>query len=835
MDADRRSYNGVYRGAYLNHVAFPLGGIGAGMICLEGTGTLSHVSLRGQPDIFHEPMMFAALCVRGQPNIARVLEGPVPTWKLFFPWDDKHAGAGNGGSGKTYGLPRCAEAEFLARFPFASVRLTDPKLPLAVELTGWSPFIPGNADDSSLPVAALEYRFANPSTATIEAVFSFHAQNFMALRLKGPGAAGLDGSAVLATTNGFVLWKEPNAARPWERGAFSAVVDDPAARVNCAWFRGGWFDPLTVLWKTVQEGATPQAGPIGDGAPSSGGSIYAPFTLAPGEEKTIVVRLAWHTPQTDLCYGKDPAPCADGACDCAAAMPHHTPWYAGRFADIEAVNAYWRSEYGRLRAESAAFADCFYDTDLPPEVVEAVAANLTILKSPTVLRQVDGRLWAWEGCFDAAGCCPGSCTHVWNYAQALPHLFPDLERTLRETEFGPSQDAAGHQAFRAALPIRSVLHDFHAAADGQLGGIMKMYREWRISGDTAWVRRMWPAVKHSLHYCIETWDPDHRGALFEPHHNTYDIEFWGPDGMGTSFYLGALQAAAAMARTVGDDATLYETLLARGRAFMETALWDGEYFIQQIVWQGLRAPDPTQAQSFHTYYSPEALAILQREGPKYQYGRGCLADGVLGAWLAACCGVEEFLDHAKVAGHVRAVFRYNFRADLAEHANPQRPTYAAGHEAGLILCTWPKGAEPTLPMVYSNEVWTGFEYQVASHLMMCGYVAEGLQIVRAARDRYDGRVRNPFDEYECGHWYARAMSSYGLLQGLTGARYDAVEQTLYLRPSLPGDFRAFISTATGYGTVGVRNGQPFVEARRGAIPCRRIVFEPAGAAPSRAT
>jgi uncharacterized protein (DUF608 family) len=861
MDTNKRAYNGPYRGEELNHVAFPLGGIGAGMVCLEGTGALSHVSLRGQPDVFHEPMMFAALCVAGREKTARVLEGPVPAWKHFFPWDGKYAGAGNGGSGKTYGLPRCAEAEFAPRFPFARVTLADPKIPLAMEITGWSPFIPGNAGDSSLPVAALEYRFTNPAApppepvegrvgasassapvatppepvegpveGLVEAVFSFHAQNFMALRAWGAGTAGLEESAIQTTANGFTLWKGPSAERPWDQGAFSAVVDDPAVKVNCAWFRGGWFDPLTVAWKTVEEAATPESGPLTEGAPSTGGSLYVPFTLAPGQSKTIIVRLAWHVPQTGLRYGKDLAvaaeACADGSCGCAGEAKQHAPWYAGRYADIEAVNADWRARYGWLREESAAFADCFYDTTLPAEVVEAVAANLTILKSPTVLRQPDGKLWGWEGCFDAAGCCPGSCTHVWNYAQALPHLFPDLERSLRETEFGPSQDDLGHQVFRAALPIRPIVHDFHAAADGQLGGIMKAYREWRISGDTAWLRRIWPAVKQSLHYCIETWDPDGRGVLVEPHHNTYDIEFWGPDGMCTSFYLGALRAAATMAAAVGDDAAVYEALLKRGVAFMETALWDGEYFIQQIVWEGLRAANPTDAPSFNTQYSPEARALLELEGPKYQYGRGCLSDGVLGAWLAACCGVAEFLDPAKVAGHVRAVHRHNFKADLSEHANPQRPSYALGHEAGLLLGTWPKGGALTLPFVYSNEVWTGIEYQVASHLMMCGAVAEGLEIVAAVRDRYDGRVRNPFDEYECGHWYARAMASYGLLQGLTGARYDAVEKTLYLRPSVAGDFRAFLSTATGYGTVGVRAGRPFVEVTRGTIPCERIVYEP---------
>ena len=189
---------------------------------------------------------------------------------------------------------------------------------------------------------------------------------------------------------------------------------------------------------------------------------------------------------------------------------HHKPWYVSRFPDIEAVTVYWRERYDRLRTESAAFADCFYDTTLPAEVVEAVAANLTILKSPTVLRQTDGRLWCYEGCLDAGGCCAGTTTHVWNYAQALPHLFPELERGLRRTEYGENQDERGHQSVWAGLPIRLVLHDFHAAADGQLGGIMKVHREWRVSGDTAWLRGIWPQVKQSLAYCSETWDPDHR-------------------------------------------------------------------------------------------------------------------------------------------------------------------------------------------------------------------------------------------------------------------------------------------------------------------------------------
>ncbi len=821
--AQQRDYNGPYTGDHLSRVAFPLGGIGAGMICLEGTGALSHVSLHNTPDIYKEPCTFSAICIKGKKNIARVLQGPLASWKLFG-----RPRSGNGSGFNTYGLPRFAQATFQARFPFAAIDLQDPKIPLEVRITGWSPFIPGDADNASLPVAALEYQFTNPTSRTIEAVYSFNSKNFMRDR------NAVD--KVLETQNGFILAQTENKEKPYRKGSFAAFIDDPDTKVNCLWFRGGWFDPLTMAWKDIQQGNYYDKAPPTEGSP--GASIFVPFKLRPGQKKTIKLMFCWYVPESNLRTRKDiesKQTCAsDSSCAstdaCTPKTPsNYKPWYSGRFKDITEVANYWRDNYTALQNKSRQFSDCFYDTTLPSEVIEAVAANLTILKSPTVLRQTDGRLWCFEGCVDDRGCCAGSCTHVWNYAQAIPHLFPALERTLRQTEFYESQAETGMQQFRAALPIRTgvVPHYKHAAADGQLGGIMKIYRDWRISGDTKWLKNIWPKVKQSLDYCIEAWDPEHNGVLVEPHHNTYDIEFWGPDGMCSSFYLGALKAAIEISKALGDQQPLYTTLLKKGQKYVNNKLFDGEYFYQKIQWKGLRAKDPAQVQALPHHrnkYWPEAFELLKKEGPRYQYGIGCLSDGVLGSWIARVSGLDEILDEKKIASHLKSVHKYNLKKDLSEHANPQRPGYAAGHEGGLLLCSWPKGGQLSLPFIYSNEVWTGIEYQVASHLMMHGMIDQGLEIVRICRDRYDGRVRNPFNEYECGHWYARAMSSYAMLQALSGARYDAVEKVLYLKPAIKGDFKSFLSTAFGYGTVGVKNGKPFFDVRCGKIPVKRIEY-----------
>ena len=819
-----RKFNTIYEGSFLNRVAFPIGGIGTGMYCIEGTGAISHMSIRHRPEIFHEPGMFAAITIKGEQPKAKVLEGPVPEWKLFG-----QKGTGNGAAGTTFGLPRFRNATFKTRFPFADITLDDPKFPLKVNITGWNPFIPTDQDNSSLPVGGIEYIFTNTSASSVDAIFSFNTKNFLAQE-NTP-------HSIKAVKNGFILDQPATADKPFLAAQMAYFTDNKDTLVDHCWFRGGWWDPLTMAWNAVKEGKIDTNDPVEKNAP--GASLYVNLNIPAGASKSVKLLSAWYVPESDIKVGdvntEEKKNCSPGSGCCSGPQDlgindlkktdaeKYKPWYSSRFGNVNEVVGYWLDNYDNLKRSSSIFSDAFYSSTLPPEVIEAIAANLTIIKSPTVLRQYDGRLWSWEGCGDEGGCCHGSCTHVWNYAQAIPHLFPGLERTLRNTEFCENQNMEGHQAFRANIPISPLKHEFHAAADGQLGGIMKVYRDWRISGDSNWLKNIFPMVQKSMDYCISTWDPRKAGIVEEPHHNTYDIEFWGPDGMCTSFYLGALTATIEMGKHLKKDVKRYQELYKKGKTFMETQLYNGEFFIQEIKVEGLNAPDPAKAKSFGGEYSAEAIELLKKEGPKYQYGKGCLSDGVLGAWIAKVCGLPEFLDKEKVTSHLVAIHKYNLKEDLSEHENPQRPSYALGNEGGLLLCTWPKGGKLSLPFVYSDEVWTGIEYQVASHLMFSGKVNEGLEIVRECRNRYNGKVRNPFNEYECGHWYARAMSSYGMIQALTGMRYDAVDSALHVNSKI-GDFKCFLSTATGFGMVEFYSGKASLKVLYGDIPVKKYVI-----------
>jgi hypothetical protein len=299
--------------------------------------------------------------------------------------------------------------------------------------------------------------------------------------------------------------------------------------------------------------------------------------------------------------------------------------------------------------------------------------------------------------------------------------------------------------------------------------------------------------------------------------------------MCSSFYLGALTAMAALARDAGhpEEAPFYMSLAQEGAVQIDTQLFNGEYYQQKVMYEGLSDTSFGDLLARMGDSPSDEERLLKAEGPKYQVGSGCLSDGVLGAWLARMCGLESLQNKENIRQHLVSVFRYNFKPSLRTHANLQRPGYALGDEPGLLLCTWPRGGRPTLPFVYSDEVWTGIEYQVASHLIAEGMLSEGLTLVEAVRSRYDGRTRNPWNEYECGNYYARAMSSFALLIALSGFRYSAATRSLTVAPAIDTEhFRCFFSTATGWGTFSLRENRLEIRLREGklAVETLQVTF-----------
>jgi uncharacterized protein (DUF608 family) len=765
----------------LREIAFPLGGIGTGTVSLGGCGNFRDWEIFNRPNkggIL--PFTFVSMHLAGgglTKPLVRVIERqahPPYTGSDGVPRDTG------------LGLPRFREAVFTGSYPFANIDFIDAKLPVEVSLEAFNPMIPLETGDSSLPVAILTYHVKNRAASAISAGLAFSIMNPVGYdgvtQLSGRHDSMFGANVNEFRTEGGVSGlhlsstKYPAGSPRYGSVAVVTVAGDQSYRL--AWEHGEWFDEFQKWWDDfLARGRFPGvAAPPSEDKTTEYASLASHFTLKPGETKRIRFVLAWHFPNTEN-YWSEPVSATDWSDqkegrDRALKNEYGTRWHSAWEPAVHALR-----DLDSLRARSQKYRDTLYASTLPAPVIDAVSSQASILRTNTVMVLEKNVTFAFEGCNDHSGCCPMNCTHVYNYEQAMAHLYPQLERSMRETDFLVNLRPDGSMSFRTPVPLRQGGNKVHPAADGQMGCVMKVYREWTRGAGDEWLRKLWPNVKRALEYAWVKWDADRDGVMEGEQHNTYDIEFYGPNSMMGTLYLGALVAAARMAAHLGDQAAAqsYTQLYEQGRTRLDQALWNGEYYVQKV--------DESQ---------PKAK--------RYQYGEGCLSDQLLGQWFAEVVDLGKLLPHDHVRSALASIFRYNFNTDFDDFANAQR-IYALNDEKGLLLCSWPKGKRPALPFVYSDEVWTGIEYQVAAHLIYEGMVKEGLAIVEAARARYDGARRNPWNEIECGHHYARAMSSWSVLTAISGFAYSAPQKEIRFRPRVsPAQFRCLYSAGSAWGS-----------------------------------
>jgi len=334
---------------------------------------------------------------------------------------------------------------------------------------------------------------------------------------------------------------------------------------------------------------------------------------------------------------------------------------------------------------------------------------------------------------------------------------------------------------------------------------------------------MWPNAKRALEFAWKHWDADKDGVMEGEQHNTYDIEFFGANSMMTTLYLGALKAAEIMAQAVGDAAAAatYREVREKGAKNIEK-LWNGQFYIQKVTPVADILP-------MEPYDDANWKERVVRDGQlKYQFGEGGLSDQMLGQWFADVLGLDTGVSQEHVRKTLHSIYRNNFKHDFWTHTNTQR-IYAINDEKGLLLCSWPNGGRPALPFVYSDEVWTGIEYQVAAHLIYQGFLEEGLTIAKGVSERYDGVRRNPWNQIEWGNHYTRAMASYSLLLALSGFRYSAVEKAVTFQPRISAErFQCFFAAGSAWGLYSQRQQKGALmaklECRHGEVLLKRLVL-----------
>lgn len=731
--------------------AFPIGGIGTGTISLEPSGRLVDFQIFNRPSLeLKVPYSFFSMFSRiGGKTDARAVDASFPA--DFYKPHGCH-------SSWTMGLPRFPKSEMTVRYPFAKIRFTDEKLPLHVEMTAFSPLIPLNADDSGIPGMVVHIDVENCAPEEAEVLLAYSTGNIHNFRgtdcynniIVSPKCENhikreehlsglfMTGSAVPANS----LYYANNAV----------LTPDPDAELCRAWYQGGWYDGMIDFWDHFKNGALPDDG----SAVAEKFSVVGPQScivgtagvrrrIPSGGKARFTFVISWYVPNRIKGWVRGD--------NHGRTMKNY---YAKRYKDAWQAGRDLMLRLDELEKISRDFSDALYASTLPEPMLDAVIANIAITRSTTCWRAPDGTLMAWEGSHPQQGSCHGTCTHVWNYAQTMSRLFPELEKSARLNEFLVETDPDGKMTFRTQRRFGLPKWEMYPAADGQFGTIMRAWREWKIGGDREYLAAIYPSVLNAFDYALREWDSDGDGVVDARQHNTYDIEFFGPNPLTAVMELGAIRAVEYMAEEMEDSSRAKEmsALFTRVQQRFEKLCWQGEYYIQQLN-------DPNRY--------------------PYQFGSGCLSDQLFGQTLACMSGLGLLLDVDHIRSAVRAIHKYNLLDGSQRDICLQR-LYVAEDEKGLVLCSWPNGDTPRFPFVYSNEVWTGIEYQVATLLIWMGMTDEALDIVTAVRSRYDGVRRNPWNEIECGFYYTRALASWGLLLAASGFDWDASRKTICFMP-----------------------------------------------------
>ncbi|HIE51465.1 MAG TPA: hypothetical protein EYP85_06870 [Armatimonadetes bacterium] len=560
-------------------------------------------------------------------------------------------------------------------------------------------------------------------------------------------------------------------------GTMCLAVDTPASGT------ARWSDPmaLAAAFRTGGQLDGPTDSGLSPEGETYNAALSVPFRLRPGESRTVTFAITWHFPNLDR-FG------------------HPGNLYSRRFPEAEAVARYVLENLPALWGWTECYHTTVYQSNLPPALLDAFTSQSVIFRGPTCFWSEDGYFGGFEGSY---GCCPLNCTHVWNYAQTHARLFPEIGRNMRESDLLVYLHPDGETSHRQHRPHR-------AFVDGHCATIEAAYREHLLSPDHSFLKRVWPNLKKAMNWLIQHFDPDEDGVLNGHQWNTYDCATSGATTFLGSQYLSALGAAERMAEVMDETeaAARYRRIREAGSRNQSERLWNGEYFVQ-----------------------------IPGDPPAHDYNTGCHSDQLLGQWWAHQLNLGYLYPPEQVRSALRAIFRYNFRPNF--RGFQQRPRrYVLDDEGGLLMCTWPQGGRPNPFIIYADEVWTGIEYEVAGLMIWEGLIEEALRLVETARSRYDGRRReglnsgpggNPFNELECGKFYARAMSSGGLLLAAQGFILDGPAGVLGFEPRWqPEDHRSFYTAPEGWGLfVQRREGRAQrerIEVRYGRLRVRELIF-----------
>ena len=644
------------------------------------------------------------------------------------------------------------EIVFEATYPMAKIRYISKELPVEITANVYSPFIPLDEKSSGLPCTIYSFSIKNNSPMPVSVSILGWLENKVSIRSAGlkdirknemlsegklktvQGSINLNGSLLQLQDPDFGTLAIASL------GGDSKAITDLQFPITLASFaqQNEKYTEKTTDQQLIA-------------------AVRSEYQIKPGATTEAHFSIAWHFANLKL----------------NQAIQDKGRYYANWFSSASEVLTYVHHNFSSLSTTSTLWKNTWFDSSLPWWFLERTFSNISTLATTTTHRFRSGRFYAWEG----VGCCEGTCTHVWQYAQAVGRIFPGIERDTRERiDLGLSLQPDGMIWYRGEV-VKT------AAIDGQAGTILRIYREHQMSADHKFLSKNWEKIKLATEWVIRQ-DKNQDGMEDTPIENTLDAVWDGEIAWLVGLCIAAVKAAGAMAAEMKDSEfeKICTDYVIKGSKNMEEKLFNGEYFIHR--------PDEIKGREKLGSYNT------------------CHIDQVYGQSWSHQVALGRIIDQEKTLKALQSLWKYNFTPDVGPYIKERtggRP-YALAGEGGLVMNTNPKnetrpyGDNITWQLGYFHECMSGFEHQVASHMMAEGMTDEAMVITRMIHDRYHAAKRNPFNEIECSDHYARAMASYGTFITACGFEYHGPNGHMAFNPKLnPEKFKAPFTSAAAWG------------------------------------
>ncbi len=710
-------------------------------------------------------------------------------------------------------LSRIENIEYAGRFPFVNMKFTDSEMPFDITMEAFSPFIPHDVKNSSLPGVYFNFDIQSTTDKKVNVMLIASQRN-----LVGYDTQEKYFITELEQGDGYKVFSQSAGRLEKDRSSYGTM--GIASLSDETTYHLGWehkhpyYERLLFENKFRNENDVKGRNHVdketGKKVANSSfrvkdqrcfSSLAITRDLAPGKSFDHSFVMTWHFPNA---YGAHNAQGSnrDFKGDYTINQKitkNQGHYYDNFFNNATEVADYMVKNKDDLTVRAKQFISDYYASDVDQFILDQVNSNLNTFITSSTLRK-DMKFGIREGMTADKPWGPNITIDVSLYGSlSVLALFPELQKTSMRCHRDlqkPTGEINHGLGFDLDYTQNGTWGVYHRI-DMPGNYIQLVLRDYFWTGDKAFLEEMWPSIKKAVEYVLNERDkdkdmmPDMEGIMC-----SYDnFPMYGLSSYIQSQWLCAMACAEEAANIMDDEAAAkkYHDIFEKGSKLMDEHLWNGDYY----------------------RLSKDYTGLCEDMEDATEEDNACMTDQIIGQWLAHLTNQGYLFKEEHVKSALQSVMDMSFKDGfgLRNCSWPEHPKYFPIHESDL----WVDQA---------NTPWSGVELAFASFLLYEDMYDEAYKVIKEVNDRYR-EAGLYWDHQEFGGHYYRPMSAWGIINGLLGMSIN--NGSYKFDPKIPkDDFTMFFAYDNGTAHY-IENGNTVeVNVLTGELECNSLILDNSG-------